>query len=99
MEQADALLRRKELYELLHPETKNGGDKNVSETRTWNLRSGEVKSFTQNTADKLGISRRTVEVQVQVAKNLTPKAKEIIRPSGINIGKTDALNLSKLSPE
>lgn len=62
LDQADALLRRKELYESLHPETKNGGDKNVSGARTQNLRSGEVKPFTQDTAEKLGISRRTVEV-------------------------------------
>ncbi len=99
LEQAEALLRRKELYEALHPETKNGGDKNASPARTQNLRSGHAKPFTQDTAEKLGISRRAVEVQVQVARNLTPKAKEILRQSGINIGKTDALNLSKLPPE
>ncbi len=99
LDQCDALLRRKELYESLHPETKNGGNRKGYSTRTQNLRSGKAKPFVQDTAEKLGISRRTVELQVQTAKNLTPKAKEIIRQAGINIGKMDALFLSRLPPE
>ena len=99
LDQCDALLRRKELYETLHPETKNGGNRKGYSTRTQNLRSGGTKPFVQDTAEKLGLSRRTIEVQVQTAKNLTPKAKEIIRQAGIDIGKTDALILSQMPSE
>ena len=62
LDQCDALLRRKELYETLHPETKNGGNRKWYFTRTQNLRSGGARSFVQDTAEKLGLSRQTVEV-------------------------------------
>ena len=97
----EMLLRRKEIYESLHPETKatyDGGafrgnqhqnvvDENFSAT---------TKSFVQDTADKLGVSPRTVELQIQTAKNLTPETKEIIK--GAKVTKSDALKLSRLSP-
>ena len=100
----ELLLRRKEIYESLHPETKatyDGGafrgnqhqnvvDENFSAT---------TKSFVQDTADKLGVSPRTVELQIQTAKNLTPEAKEILRDSDTKITKQSALKLSRLAPE
>ena len=92
----ELLLRRKEVYEKLHPETKNGGDRKSEDFRTKNFRSDSVKSFAQDTAEKLGVSPRTVELQVQMARNLTPEAKEIIRDTKIT--KSDALKLSRLSP-
>lgn len=93
------LLRRKEIYETLHPETRNGGDRKSEDFRTKNIRSDSVKSFAQDTAEKLGVSPRTVELQVQMAKNLTPEAKAIIKGSDSKITKTDAMKLSRLSPE
>ena len=92
----ELLLRRKEVYEKLHPETKNGGDRKSEDFRTKNFRSDSVKSFAQDTAEKLGVSPRTVELQVQMARNLTPEAKEIIRDTKIT--KSDAIKLSRLSP-
>ena len=98
----ELLLRRKKIYESLHPETKatyNGGafkgnqhDDEVS--RKMRVTS---KSFSQDTADKLGVSRSTVEREIQTAKNLTPETKEIIK--GSKVSKTDALKLSRLAPE
>ena len=93
------LLRRKEIYELLHPETKNGGDRRSENFRTKNFRSDSVKSFAQDTAEKLGVTPRTVEMQVQMAKNLTPETKAIIKETDTKITKTDAMKLSRLSPE
>ena len=59
--------------------------------------SATTKSFVQDTADKLGVSPRTVELQIQTAKNLTPEAKKIIK--GAKVTKSDALKLSRLAPE
>ena len=102
VEYNDLLLRRKEIYESLHPETKatyDGGEfrgnqhqKVVSENF-----SATTKSFVQDTADKLGVSPRTVELQIQTAKNLTPEAKKIL--CGSKITKQSALKLSRLPPE
>ena len=98
----ELLLRRKEIYESLHPETKatyDGGAfrGNQHQTVVCENFSATTKSFVQDTADKLGVSPRTVELQIQTAKNLTPEAKEIIK--GAKVTKSDALKLSRLPPE
>ena len=90
----ELLLRRKEIYEALHPETKQGM-RNGQTSKNRNLRSLEAKPFAVDTAEKIGVSRATVERQIQTAKNLTPETKEIIR--GNRVSKTDALKLSRLA--
>ena len=103
VEYSDLLLRRKEIYEMLHPEakaTQEGGPfrgnqhQGVSDKMTQT-----TKSFVQDTAEKLGVGKRTVERQIQTAKNLTAEAKDIIRDNGTKITKKDALKLSRLEPE
>lgn len=98
IEFGDLLLKRKQIYETLHPETKNGGDRKSEEIRTSKCRSDTAKSFVKDTADKLGVSPRTLERQVQIAKNLTAEAKDIIQSSGKKITNGDALKLSRLKP-
>ena len=103
----DMVLRRKEIYEALHPETKNGGDrrseKSVEKNRSAKCTSDPAppaaKSFAQDTADKLGVDASTVRRQVQAAKNTTKEAKQILRDSGANITQKDALKLSRMPPE
>ena len=46
-----------------------------------------AKPFSEDTADKLGVSKRTVERLVQTAANLTPEAKKTIRDAGDKISK------------
>ena len=95
------LTRRKEIYEALHPESKNGGNRRIvagceDSTRTKPFRSGGVKPFSVDTAEKTGTTRRTVEQKIQVAKNLTPKTAEVVKAH--NIGFKKALQLSRLAP-
>ena len=99
IEFGELLLRRKEIYEELHPETKHGGDKKSEEIKTTKCRFDSPKSFAEDTAEKLGVSTRTIERQIQTAKNLTPEAKRIIRNSDTDISKSDALKLSRLESE
>ena len=99
VEYGDLLLRRKEIYDALHPETKNGGDKKSQEIRTRKARSDSFDPFVADTAKKLGISRRTVEERIQTAKNLTPEVKEIIKGMDAPIPKKTALKISRLNPE
>ena len=98
----ELLLRRKEIYESLHPETKatyDGGAfrGNQHDDEVSRKMRPTTKSFAQDTADKLGVSKSTVEREIQTAKNLTPEAKEIIK--GAKVTKSDALKLSRLTPE
>ena len=100
----ELLLRRKEIYESLHPETKatyDGGEfrGNQHQKVVGENFSATTKSFVQDTADKLGVSPRTVELQIQTAKNLASEAKEILRGADTKITKQSALKLSRLAPE
>ena len=97
-ELGDLLLRRKELYEAIHPETRQG-QRNGQTAKNDNLTVLAAKPFSEDTADKLGISKRTVERLVQTAANLTPEAKKTIRDAGDKITKGDALKISQLPPD
>ena len=97
-ELGDMLLRRKELYEAIHPETRQG-QRNGQTAKNENFSLLETKSFSQDTADKLGVSKRTVEQLVQTARDLTPEAKKIIQDSDTKITKGDALKISRLPPD
>lgn len=96
LEFGELLLRRKELYEALHPEVKNGGDRKSGVIRTSICRSDPIKSFAQDTAEKLGVGRRTVERQVQIAKRLTPETKNILWGAEVLVTRKEALALSRL---
>ena len=97
-ELGDLLLRRKELYEAIHPETRQG-QRNGQTAKNANSSFLETKSFSQDTAEKLGVSKRTVEQLVQTARDLTPEAKKTIRDAGDKITKGDALKISRLPPD
>ncbi len=97
-ELGDLLLHRKELYEALHPETRQG-QRNGQTAKSGNLPFLDPKPFAQDSADKLGVSRRTVERLVQTAANLTPEAKEAIQNAGTKITKGAALEISRLPPD
>ncbi len=93
------LLRRKEIYEMLHPQVKNGGDRKSEKIRTRRARSDSDKSFVRDTADKLGISTRSVEEKIQIARDMTPRAQEIIQDADRKIKKKDLVKLSRMEPE
>ncbi len=47
----------------------------------------------------MGVSPRTVERHVQIAENLTPEAKDILRGTDMKITKQNLTKLSRLDPE
>ena len=97
-ELGDLLLRRKELYEAIHPETRQGM-RNGQTAKNENFSLLDTKSFSQDNAEKLGVSKRTVEQLVQTAANLTPEAKKIIKEADTKITKGAALKISRLPPD
>ena len=97
-ELGDLLLHRKELYEALHPETRQGM-RNGQTSKNENFALLGAKSFAQDTADKLGMGKRTVEQLVQTARDLTPAAKKVLRDADDKITKKDALKISRLPPD
>ena len=99
IDQGEQLLRRKEIYEALHPETRatyeagafKGNQHNeVADT----VSSTKMKSFAEDTAEKTGISPRHVNRKIQIARDLQPDVKEIVRDAGI--GPSKAVQLSRI---
>lgn len=104
LEYGEILLRRKEIYEALHPETKAGTAQAVGMNRIVGNNvdckmQTTSKSFINDTAEKLGVHPCTVARQIQTAKNLTPETKEIIKGTDTKISKKAAMKLSRLKPE
>jgi len=96
LERGEQLLRRKELYEAKHPETKmggapgkKGGGKSKTET---------VSTFADDAAEKLGVTPRTVRHEVQIARAIAPDVKEAIRDTPIAKSKRALVKIARLSP-
>lgn len=104
IEYGELLERRKEIYESLHPETKAGqaqaaGMNRVIGNNVSDKMSATMKSFAQDTADKLGISPRTVERTVQMMNGLTEDAREVFRHfPKYKLTQSNAMKLSRMEP-
>ena len=101
LELSELLARRKKIYETLHPATiaRNlPGHASNYESSSDKL-TGEEKPFSQDTAEKMGVSPRTVERHVQIGENLTPEAKEILRGTDRKVTKQNLTKLSRLEPK
>jgi ParB family chromosome partitioning protein len=78
LERGEQLKRRKEIYEEIHPETKQYSSEKQSEIRRGEIiSSGE--SFTEDTAQKTGLSQRTIQQEIQIARDINESVKDIIR--------------------
>ena len=98
------LLRRKEIYEMLHPETKYG----VSQAKAMNRAKGSnvsergastLKSFSRDTADKLGISPPFRGGKNPDCQGYDPKGAGDHQDADRKIKKKDLLKLSRMEPE
>jgi len=98
------LKKRKEIYEQLYPETKQGMSQaigmnkklghNVTETVSPTSRKS---SFSKDTAKKTGFSERTIDQEIQIATEIEPEVQEFIKEK--EISKTDALKIARMPKE
>ena len=97
---ADAkYLRRKEIYEALHPETKQGVAGGVASgvARGTTAETATVQSFNADVAQKVGTPERTLRKSIQRARDIVPEAQEEIRKVGL--GKEKALEVARTPAE
>jgi len=66
------LVELKQVYERLYPETKNGANGGVGGKRNEN----EIFAFSLDAAEKIGLSRRSIELAVKIWTNLTPASRK-----------------------
>lgn len=81
-DQAAFLAERKDVYERLHPEAKQGGNRKGDQTANLAVWS---KSFAADTAERLGLGERTVFRAISRHLAIEPKARGII--AGTHIAK------------
>lgn len=79
LDRCQHLYELKQVYERMYPGAKNGGDRK-SEIRTQTLRSDpgslEVFGFSASMAEKIGISRRAIELAVKIWTELSPDSRQ-----------------------
>jgi DNA modification methylase len=98
LERGEQLARRKEIYEAKHPETKQGGDRRREAAKSGRNDFG-LKSFAADAASRIGTSPRTVHQEIQVAKQIAPDAKQLIRGTGLEDHKVELMNLARVDAE
>ena len=63
------------------------------------LQADTIKGFTENTAEKLNNSARSIQRLIHISKNITPEVKNIIKNTAIADSKTELLSLARIEPE
>jgi N6-adenosine-specific RNA methylase IME4 len=97
LERAEWMKDRKEIYEQLHPETKQGGAPGKKGGGK-GAKTETISSFAKDTAAKTGSTDRSVQQYVQVA-GLDDEAKLVLRSTPAADHLTDLVKLSRLAPE
>jgi len=102
LDRGDHLKRRKEIYEVLHPETKAGLSQALSTNKVLGVVSADsapttVKTFVEDSSDKVGISTRVIHEEIQISRNLSPEIKAQVKKA--DLSKTETLKLARLEPE
>ena len=98
LERAEHIIRRKQLYEALHPEVKHGGAPGKPGGGKAKAKGARVASFAADTAKKTGLSQRTIQEDVQVAK-LSPEARRLVKGTPLENKKRELLALARLPQE
>lgn len=95
LERAEHYLRRKDLYEELHPETKQGGWRGNRHTGGISSKTNSA-SFCLETGNSTHRSARTIQKLIQIAKLLHPETKSLIRNTEWAQNQLKLRKLSKL---
>lgn len=101
LDRCQHLYELKQVYERLHPEAKNGGDRK-SEIRSQKLASDpeatEIFGFTREIAEKIGLSQSTIKLSVKIWTELSPDSRKRLAGSRFADHQSALKELSELSP-
>lgn len=91
LERGEELSRRKVVYEKLHPTAPTGPGRPEKNAEI-------ISAFTTDTAEKVGVTDRTVRQELQIATKIDPEVKKAIRDTPVADSKTDLLALARMKP-
>lgn len=95
LDRAVFLAERKALYERLHPEYANGGDRRSTKFQTDIV---SVWSFARDTAEKCGLTDRSIRRAVTIATGLSPQVRGRLAGTWLSQKQSELLALVKLAP-
>jgi ParB family chromosome partitioning protein len=93
LDRAVFLAERKAIYERLHPETKKGTAGAAARHHAT-----EIISFARETAEKCGLTDRTIRLSVAIAQGLTQETRAAIAGTYLTHKQADLIALAKLTP-
>jgi ParB family chromosome partitioning protein len=94
LDRAQHLFDLKEAYEALRPEAKAGGD-NGNQHTGGKSRQNEIISFCQDTADKIGLSDRAIQLAVAMWKGLSTASKSTAKSTWLADHQAGLMQLAK----
>ncbi|MBL4800891.1 MAG: ParB N-terminal domain-containing protein [Emcibacter sp.] len=89
LDRAVFLAERKRIYEEIYPEAKQGGDRKKQNV---------IFSFSEDTAEKLGLGKRAIERAVRIATKISPELRKRLNDDGY-IKEGELYNLTKFAPD
>jgi len=99
LDRALFLAERKRVWERLHPETRQGGDRKSADFKGKNQIAKLANRFTSDVADKIGLSERSVQRACDIASGLRPETLADLRRTYLADHQRDLEAFSKLPPE
>jgi ParB family chromosome partitioning protein len=99
LEESQALAERKSIYLDLHPETANPNERGGPGRGNKTSDTLSPVSFVKDTAEKMGVSDRTVERAVAIGEAIEPAAAKALKDTDVADDKTQLSQLVKLDPE
>jgi len=93
---AEALKRRKEIYEAKYPETKPEIKRKSGLKQFRDEIVSPRSTFSEDTAQKIGLSQRTIQHEIQIAEKIDSQVKEKIKDTELADNKKELLLLARL---
>ena len=96
LERAEALLRRKRIYERLNPDSRAGVIGGKAKAATEAGSATEIISFSADTARRAHLSPRTVQHEVHVAEAIPSDVRKVLKDTPVADRKVDLLRLARM---
>ncbi len=95
LDRAVFLSERKDVYEKMHPETKNG----AQGSRSGQTNENDTMSFSNDTAERTGLGKRTIERAVKIAKGIPVELRKRIIGTELAQNQKELLELAKIGDQ
>lgn len=99
LERCEALSELKRVYEALHPDSKNGGDRKSQAAKNKRENQNAIFAFCSSASETTGLARRTVELAVQIFDGLSPASRERLKGTPFAEKQSDLKALADLDAE